>query len=533
MCGIYGFLQLDGAPALGARLDGDGGQDGPPRPRRRGPPRRRPGRARHAAPVDHRPRRRPPAADQRGRHAVAGRQRRDLQLPRAARRARRRRATASAPAPTARCCCTSTSATATPSWRRLNGMFGFALWDARRRRLLVGRDRLGIKPLYVARTARGSRSPARPRRCSRCPAARRRSIPTALRAYLGLGYVPGPQSIFAGIRKLPPATLLVAEGGRVEERRYWRCRPTSTRAQRGRLDRARARAARAVGAMQMVSDVPIGAFLSGGVDSSAVVAFMARHTDASGQDLRDRLRRRRRRGLLQRAALRARGGAALRHRASRDRRQARRRVAAAQACLAHGRADRRLGLHHDLPRLRVRASRRHGDPLGRRRRRALRRLPALPRQPLPGAPGPPAAPAAARGGGAGGPPAGRPALAAAQRDAPRARLPRDRRAAVRGALPLLPRRLSRARRSRSCCARRRADDRDALGEAFAGGDVGRRAQPHARGRRRDAAARRPAAADRQDEHGRLARVPRAAARPRAGRARRADAGRASRCRAGG
>jgi asparagine synthase (glutamine-hydrolysing) len=162
---------------------------------------------------------------------------------------------------------------------RVNGMFAFALWDAPRRRLLVGRDRLGIKPVYVAHDSRrlafASEAKALLALDRRTPALDR----AALRAYLGLGYVPAPQSIFAGVRKLPPATLLVAEDGRVEERRYWTLPSTvdSSLTEADWIGRVRERLEASV-AMQMVSDVPIGAFLSGGVDSSAVVAFMARHT---------------------------------------------------------------------------------------------------------------------------------------------------------------------------------------------------------------------------------------------------------------
>lgn len=163
---------------------------------------------------------------------------------------------------------------------RVNGMFAFALWDARRRRLVIGRDRLGIKPLYLRESAGRLMFASEAKALIAAEGTAPALDPLALRSYLALGYVPAPQSIFRGIRKLAPATLLTIEQGRSDERVYWRLPQVVdsshseadwTRAVREGLERSVA--------MQMVSDVPIGAFLSGGIDSSCVVAFMARHTD--------------------------------------------------------------------------------------------------------------------------------------------------------------------------------------------------------------------------------------------------------------
>jgi asparagine synthase (glutamine-hydrolysing) len=162
----------------------------------------------------------------------------------------------------------------------LNGMFGFALWDARRRRLLIGRDRLGIKPIYFKNDGKRLIFASEAKAILAAPGVTAELDPAALHSYLGLGYVPAPQSIFRGIAKLPPATLLSAELGRVQQHRYWhvprdvdRARPETEW-----VDQVRARLEESV-RMQMVSDVPIGAFLSGGIDSSAVVAFMSAHSD--------------------------------------------------------------------------------------------------------------------------------------------------------------------------------------------------------------------------------------------------------------
>jgi len=162
---------------------------------------------------------------------------------------------------------------------RLNGMFDFALWDARRQRLLIGRDRIGVKPLYVAQTTQRLAFATEAKALLQLPGVATELNRAVLADYLHLGYVPAPHSIFKGIRKLPPATLLAVEGGLVREWRYWQLPAHTDYSQTDAqwVERVRAGIDRAVH-MQMVSDVPIGAFLSGGVDSSAVVAAMARHS---------------------------------------------------------------------------------------------------------------------------------------------------------------------------------------------------------------------------------------------------------------
>ena len=165
---------------------------------------------------------------------------------------------------------------------KLNGMFGFALWDARRKRLIVGRDRLGIKPIYVYRDAHRLAFASEAKALLTLPGVTAAIDCGALHSYLNLGYVAAPQSIFRGIEKLMPASFLVAEGERVEQHRYWRI-PSAMERQVSEaewIERVRVRLDESV-RMQMVSDVPIGAFLSGGIDSSTVVAFMAAHSRQS------------------------------------------------------------------------------------------------------------------------------------------------------------------------------------------------------------------------------------------------------------
>ena len=162
----------------------------------------------------------------------------------------------------------------------LNGMFGFALWDARQQVLWIGRDRLGIKPIYWYNDGKRMAFASEAKALLQLPGVKREVDSTALAAYLELGYVPAPLSIFRGIQKLPIASVMKVSRDGLAINSYWRP-PTHIDARVTPEEwtrRVRARLEESV-RMQMVSDVPIGAFLSGGIDSSAVLAFMARHSD--------------------------------------------------------------------------------------------------------------------------------------------------------------------------------------------------------------------------------------------------------------
>lgn len=163
---------------------------------------------------------------------------------------------------------------------RLNGMFDFALWDGRRKRLLIGRDRIGVKPLYVLQDGQRLAFATEAKALLALPGVSAELDRAQLASYLHLGYAAAPGSMFKGIRKLPPATLLAIENNQVREWRYWRLPNAIERSvsEAEWIARVKARLEESV-RMQMVSDVPIGAFLSGGVDSSAVVGFMARHSE--------------------------------------------------------------------------------------------------------------------------------------------------------------------------------------------------------------------------------------------------------------
>lgn len=161
----------------------------------------------------------------------------------------------------------------------LNGMFGLALWDANRQRLVLARDRIGKKPLYYYDDGQRIIFASELKAILADPSVPRRLDWEALGEYLALGYVTAPKTIFAGLKKLRPGHYLVLEQGRAEIRPYWDWLPGFRRAKRDYaeaewLDRTREMLATAV-RDRLLSDVPLGAFLSGGVDSSAVVAMMA------------------------------------------------------------------------------------------------------------------------------------------------------------------------------------------------------------------------------------------------------------------
>jgi asparagine synthase (glutamine-hydrolysing) len=163
--------------------------------------------------------------------------------------------------------------------RHLSGMFALAIWDRRERRLVLARDRLGIKPLYLCRDSSRLIFASELKSILEVPGVRREIDPSSLEEYLALGYVPAPRSMLQGIEKLPPGTTLVADRAGVRMNRYWELPPYAPEERPLREWAADIAAAiEASVAAQMVSDVPLGAFLSGGVDSSAVVGFMARNS---------------------------------------------------------------------------------------------------------------------------------------------------------------------------------------------------------------------------------------------------------------
>lgn len=159
---------------------------------------------------------------------------------------------------------------------RLRGMFAYALWDEKRRRLILARDRIGIKPLYYTAAAGRFMFASELKAFFCIPSFQRELNPAAVQQYLMYLYIPGPETIFQGTVELPPAHYLVYEAGNVSVHRYWQIQYISTKEfsieewQEQFMVQFRDSVR-----SHLISEVPLGAFLSGGIDSSAIVGVMA------------------------------------------------------------------------------------------------------------------------------------------------------------------------------------------------------------------------------------------------------------------
>lgn len=168
---------------------------------------------------------------------------------------------------------------------RFRGMFAFAIWDRLEKRLFAARDRMGVKPFYYHTGTRDFLFASRPRALFALEPELNSDIdPQALRFYLEIGFIPAPWSFHPGIRKLPPAHYLLLDRDGLKIERYWDYRHIeprhdwANRSEDDLLDELDEIVTRCV-LLRMISDVPLGAFLSGGIDSSLVVAVMARHAN--------------------------------------------------------------------------------------------------------------------------------------------------------------------------------------------------------------------------------------------------------------
>jgi asparagine synthase (glutamine-hydrolysing) len=200
---------------------------------------------------------------------------------------------------------------------KLRGMFAFAVWDSSRRRLLIARDRLGIKPLYYTESKGRLIFASEIKAILQHPDVEARLDLQGLSGYLSLKYVPSPNTMFEGIRSLPPGHTLVRDARGTTIKRYWdlsfaqnHIGKHSEAEYAEQLEVLLREAVR----VHLVSDVPFGAFLSGGLDSSTIVALMSQFLGDQVKTFSVRRRWRR----IQRIALCANGGRSLSHRSSRD-----------------------------------------------------------------------------------------------------------------------------------------------------------------------------------------------------------------------
>lgn len=161
---------------------------------------------------------------------------------------------------------------------KFNGMFAFALWDKRNRRFLLARDRLGIKPLYYwiqgGKLVFGSELKA----VVAHPDAPKEIDLIALDQFFSLEYIPYPRTIYKQIAKLPPGHLLTVQDGTVKIEQYWDVDPQESSADVTTYQEVLSELISDSVRMRMISDVPLGAFLSGGIDSSTILSFMCQHT---------------------------------------------------------------------------------------------------------------------------------------------------------------------------------------------------------------------------------------------------------------
>ncbi|MEM9643400.1 MAG: asparagine synthase (glutamine-hydrolyzing) [Planctomycetota bacterium] len=163
----------------------------------------------------------------------------------------------------------------------LRGMFGFAVWDKKKRELFIARDRLGIKPLYYVQTENALIFGSEIKSLLQHPDVSASLDHQSLAAYLSLKYVPAPRTMFEGIRSLPPAHSLTVSDGEVDIQRYWDVsydKPSHVLGESEYADQLDAELRDSI-RLRLRSDVPFGAFLSGGVDSSIIVALMSEMLD--------------------------------------------------------------------------------------------------------------------------------------------------------------------------------------------------------------------------------------------------------------
>lgn len=160
--------------------------------------------------------------------------------------------------------------------RDLRGMFAFALWDAPRRRLFLARDRLGVKPLFYRNTPEGIVFASELRALAALSSQPLETEPQSIYDFFAFRYIPSPDTLYRGVRKLPPGLFLLVDSKGCRQECYWDIPAGEESSQSvGELEEEVLAGLRESVRLRMISDVPLGVFLSGGTDSSAIVALMA------------------------------------------------------------------------------------------------------------------------------------------------------------------------------------------------------------------------------------------------------------------
>ncbi|MEO6002491.1 MAG: asparagine synthase (glutamine-hydrolyzing) [Opitutus sp.] len=164
--------------------------------------------------------------------------------------------------------------------KHLRGMFAFAIWDQKRRRLFAARDRVGIKPLYYCQTSSALFFASELKAIITDPSVPRTTDPEALRTFFSFYFLPGEATLFSNIKKLLPGHTLTVENGNVSVERYWNLEFNRDRASRSFNDVVEELYAMLGSTVRdhMIADVPVGVLLSGGVDSSAILKFAVEGT---------------------------------------------------------------------------------------------------------------------------------------------------------------------------------------------------------------------------------------------------------------
>jgi asparagine synthase (glutamine-hydrolysing) len=161
----------------------------------------------------------------------------------------------------------------------LRGMFAFAIWDQNQKKLLLARDRIGIKPLYYGLTPHSLIFGSEMKAILQDPEVKREVLPSTIDRFLTFGYVPGEETLLTGIYKLPPGSFMVVKNGKTEVKQYWDLHFSSSSVTLKDAEEQLLEILEESVRLHMISDVPVGFLLSGGVDSTAMLSLASRKTD--------------------------------------------------------------------------------------------------------------------------------------------------------------------------------------------------------------------------------------------------------------